>query len=174
MPSACQLQRVGDLSEGGRAEIDALAHTIIFGVDSSVPPATEAYSLEVLTVATQMSGQGSLPVPAAVACEAGGQRGTAGHVMLTFRSGGMLLASAGHWSELVKIDATEELVLRTAEEQYGEAYASRWAAQLRSAPDGTRPVMTQSFAAQIVQQSPVGSFVASAQSAPPAPGYSLC
>jgi len=32
--------------------------------------------------------------------------GTAGHVLLTYPSGGMILTSMGHWVELMKIDTS--------------------------------------------------------------------
>merc|ERR1712060_1039891 len=121
-------------------------------VDSRVPPTTDAYSLEVLTVATRITGQ-ALRLPADMVCEIGGERGTAGHVLLTFKSGGMLLTSAGHWCELERMDVTQERLLKTAKEQYGAAYANNWASQIQSAPPAMQGAMCQSFAQQMVMQS---------------------
>lgn len=159
-----QLQRAGDLcGEGGEAVVRAMGGTIVYTVDRGVPGTTNFYTLQVLTVATEISGF-SLNLPEERTCEAAGKRGAAGHVLLTFRSGGTLLASAGHWGELVQMDVTEERLLETAAATYGAAYASDWAAQLASAPAATRSAVCQSLTMQMVTQSPPCSMV----SAPPA------
>ena len=38
--------------------------------------------------------------------EINGHKGLAGHVLLTYKSGGCLLVSMGHWIELMKIDTS--------------------------------------------------------------------
>merc|ERR1712226_1561773 len=88
-------------------------------------------------------------------CEAGGCRGAAGHVLLRYPSGGLLLVSAGHWIELVQLDGvTEEKLLQTAAAQYGSDYAASWSAQMMSAPSQeARSQMCQAFSMQMVQQS---------------------
>merc|ERR1719420_1676927 len=53
-PSA-QLAKVGEMSEDGCVEVGALGCTLAFTVDSR-RASTDAYSLQVLTVATGMSG----------------------------------------------------------------------------------------------------------------------
>ncbi len=35
-----------------------------------------------------------------------GSSGTAGHILLTYPSGGKILTSMTHWAELVKVDTT--------------------------------------------------------------------
>jgi len=153
-PSA-QLQRAGDLCGNGFATIKAMSGTIAYTVDSGVQRVTDAYRLEVLTVATEMAGVNLSGLPLERTCEAGGRRGAAGHVLLRYTSGGLLLVSAGHWIELVQLDGvTEEKLLRTAEAQYGQSYAASWSEHLLATPSPeVRNQMCQAFAQQMVQQS---------------------
>lgn len=55
----------------------------------------------------------------------GNYTGLAGHVLLSYKEGGKILTSMGHWIELMKIDTTEENLFATAETIYGAAYASQ-------------------------------------------------
>lgn len=57
------------------------------------------YKLEVLTVASSLTKTKN-PV------EIAGKKGQAGHVLLTYKSGGHILTSMGHWIELMKIDTS--------------------------------------------------------------------
>ena len=41
-------------------------------------------------------------------CEIGTYKGSAGHTMLVYPSGGKILTSMGHWIELMKLDTTKE------------------------------------------------------------------
>lgn len=41
--------------------------------------------------------------------------GSAGHVILKYPSGGLLLVSMGHWVELMKIDTSENKLFEVAE-----------------------------------------------------------
>lgn len=52
---------------------------------------TDLYDLKVLTVVS------SLKVDEKYACEIGNKKGAAGHVLLSYKSGGNLLVSMGHW-----------------------------------------------------------------------------
>merc|ERR1711972_237141 len=152
-PSA-QLQRAGELCESASATVKALGGTIAYTVDAGVPASTNAYSLEVLTVATEMPGVSTASLPQERICRAGDRQGAAGHVLLKYPSGGLLLVSAGHWIELVQLDGvTEERLLQTAAAQYGGSYAASWSAQMVSAPSAEmRSQMCQAFAQQMVQQ----------------------
>merc|ERR1712185_266563 len=47
------------------------------------------------------------------------KRGAAGHVALTYSSGGQLVTSTGHWIELTRIDTSLESILRVAEHEFG-------------------------------------------------------
>lgn len=40
-------------------------------------------------------------------CKIGDLVGSAGHCLLTYKSGGHILTSMGHWVELMKIDTSE-------------------------------------------------------------------
>lgn len=54
-----------------------------------------------------------------------GKTGTAGHILLTYKSGGHLLTSMGHWVELMKIDTSEKKLFEVAEKQYGAEVAQK-------------------------------------------------
>ena len=47
-------------------------------------------------------------------CKIGEHVGSAGHVLLTFKSGGHLLTSMGHWVELMKVDTSEKKLFEIA------------------------------------------------------------
>ena len=49
----------------------------------------------------------------------GEHEGAAGHVLLTYPSGGMILTSMGHWIELMKIDTSAEKLFDYIEKEYG-------------------------------------------------------
>merc|ERR1712194_265553 len=64
------------------------------------------------------------PFPEAMMCTAGegkdAKRGMAGHVTLTYASGGQLVTSMGHWIELTRINTSLEGVMRVAERNFGQ------------------------------------------------------
>ena len=65
--------------------------TIVYTVDSHAPK-SKNYNLQILTVVennhiTQENWK----------CKVGDLVGSAGHVLLTFKSGGHMLTSMGHW-----------------------------------------------------------------------------
>lgn len=60
-------------------------------------------------VTTSKAGKNNLE------CEIDKHKGTAGHVTLTFPSGGVILTSMGHWAELMKIDTSEKKLFQVAE-----------------------------------------------------------
>lgn len=47
--------------------------------------------------------------------EIDGEFGDAGHVLLRYKSGGMILTSMGHWIELMNIDPSEKKFFEVAE-----------------------------------------------------------
>jgi len=115
-----QLQQAGQLSESGTATIHAMPSTIMYTVDKNVDVG-DWYNLEVLSVATCAS---RWELPQNQICTIGDSKGTAGHVLLSYRSHGdspgLLLTSAGHWVEIVKLDnVSEEKLLQTAARTYG-------------------------------------------------------
>merc|ERR1712224_111470 len=97
--ASAQLRNAQDLSEDGRCTVNCLPNSIAYTVDKR--KAQEAvgagkYKLDVLTVATEIPGIPVASLPAHQACELGHSRGAAGHVSLTYPSGGTLLVSGGH------------------------------------------------------------------------------
>lgn len=89
-PSA-QLQTVGDIADGDMCHVMAAGGTIVYCVDSSKLN-HEAYKLQVLTVVP-----GIKPPKPSLVSKIGDYAGSAGHVLLTYPSGGMILTSMGHW-----------------------------------------------------------------------------
>lgn len=64
--------------------------TILYSVDSHVKH--EGYDLKVLTIVSNVKVEQEH-----MKCKIDGKTGAAGHVLLTFKSGGHLLTSMGHW-----------------------------------------------------------------------------
>jgi hypothetical protein len=161
-PSA-QLQKLGELASNGKAELHAMPSTIALSVQWSKAD-NSAYECKVLTAMTKFEGKPVCPSQGQ-GCEAGGKRGWAGHVLLTYPSGGKLLASAGHWVELSKLDVTEAALLQAAA-AFGATYQAEVQQSLSacaSAPDRQRTI--QAFSSQMVQQSSPCSY--SMGSSPP-------
>jgi len=116
-----QLQVVGELcSEQGRAVVAAMGDTIVYTLNPQRAP-TQRYKVNVLTVASKI--EGCLDVPEALKCSVGSgsdeKRGAAGHVTLTYESGGQLVTSMGHWIELTRLNTSEEAVMKVAAQYYG-------------------------------------------------------
>merc|ERR1712048_1160906 len=152
-PSA-QLQKAGEMSSDGSATLHAMPGTIAYTVDTRKAD-TSAYTLQVLTVASGMDGVDAEGLPQHLRCEAAGHRGAAGHVILRYPSGGLLLVSAGHWVELSNIGVTEERLLEVASTAYGAAYSAEVQTRFASCTTAVeRNSLVQSMAQQYVQQSP--------------------
>ena len=92
---------MGQLCEVGTVSVGALGGTIAYDINWNKAK-TEKYKLEVLTIATDMNGFNYNK------CKIGKNEGAAGHVLLTYPSGGSILTSCGHWVELVKLDVSKE------------------------------------------------------------------
>jgi hypothetical protein len=150
-PSA-QLQKLGELARDGEAELHAMSNTIAFSVRWSKADCS-AYDCTVLTVMTQCDGQPVQPPVPGEGCEAGGHRGLAGHVLLTYPSGGRLLASAGHWMELSRLDVTEESLLQAAS-AFGAAFQNEIQVNMASCSSAEeRQRSVQAYSSQMIQQS---------------------
>lgn len=81
---------IEELVETGSLQVNVLGGTIVYSVDSNVK--TDAYKLNVLTIASNFkSEKPNLMLPL------DRYQGTAGHILLTYPSGGHLLTSMGHW-----------------------------------------------------------------------------
>lgn len=107
-----QLQSVGALSAGGNCKVHCLGGTIVYTLNKSVT-SNGAYLLEVITIANNIPASEEQKIVTKVGS------GTAGHILLSYPSGGKLLTSMTHWSELVKIDVTEENLMTMALRLYG-------------------------------------------------------
>jgi len=149
-PSA-QLQKLGELASDGKAALHAMGNTIAFSVNWQKADCN-AYECKVLTVMTELDGQPAAPSPGQ-GCEAGGQRGFAGHVLLTYPSGGRLLASAGHWMELSNFDVSEAGLFQAAA-SYGVAFQAEIQTSMASCQTAAqKQQVMQTYSSQMVQQS---------------------
>jgi hypothetical protein len=164
-PSA-QLQKLGELASDGKAELHALPSTIAFSVKWSKADCS-AYQCKVLTVMTEFGGASARPAPGE-GCEAGGHRGLAGHVLLTYPSGGKILVSAGHWIELSRLDVSEEIFLKAAA-GFGNAFSNEVVATMAACSTAAERNRTvQAYSSQMIQQSTPCSYSAPMpRSAPP-------
>ena len=141
-----QLRTIGELCGKGGAVIQAMAGTIVFGVDRRLAD-NDAYRLEVLTVVTNASvGRGASDH----LCAVGEHQGAVGHAMLHYPSGGTLLCSSGHWIELQRIDASQEAFLSVVAAQYGEGTRNQMEDEINasSAPGLQLQKMTQDYVKQ--------------------------
>eukprot|EP01116_Phalansterium_solitarium_P023658 TRINITY_DN8400_c0_g1_i1.p1 TRINITY_DN8400_c0_g1~~TRINITY_DN8400_c0_g1_i1.p1 ORF type:complete len:413 (+),score=96.47 TRINITY_DN8400_c0_g1_i1:142-1239(+) len=147
-----QLRTVGELCEKGVAAVKAMSNTIVYSVDAARADNSD-YTLQVLTVATRL-GVFVLDDYKPKLVTVDGHQGAAGHVLLRYPSGGLLLTSCGHWLELTQLDTNMESVIRFAS-SYGAEYQQRVSTEILSAGPADRGRVTQQWAAQMVQmQSP--------------------
>jgi len=152
-----QLQVVGELcAEQGKAVVQAMGGTIVYTLNPHRAP-TSVYDLKVLTVVSDW-GMGDESLPEAMKCSVGNSGnekcGAAGHVTLTYSSGGQLLTSMGHWIELTRIDTSLEAVARVAAHNFGEAERRQFTVEhecLRS--DTERHDHLQRWSKELVQKS---------------------
>jgi hypothetical protein len=91
---------VGKLAERGYCNVKTLSGTIIYSVDKNKIDKSK-YKLEVLTIATS-----NVPKDSNYILKIDRDQGSAGHVLLTYPTGGKILTSMGHWIELMKIDTS--------------------------------------------------------------------
>jgi hypothetical protein len=149
-PSA-QLQKLGELASDGKALVNAMSNTIAFSVRWSKADCN-AYQCQVLTVMSEFDGRPTTPAMGEI-CAVGDQRGLAGHVLLTYPSGGRLLASAGHWVELSRLDVTEANLLQAAS-AFGAMYVNEVQSSLASCSNNAeRQQALQTYSCQMIQQS---------------------
>lgn len=151
-----QLQVVGQLcSDQGKAVVEAMGGTILYSVEPNRPE-TRLYSLKVLTVATDYASPELQGIAQDVKCSVGRDiRGLAGHVALTYtESGGQLITSMGHWSELSRIDTSFESVLQVAGHEFGEEEVVAMRAEYASKSTAAeRAACVQERAKMMVQKS---------------------
>ena len=116
-----QLQLVGQLCEKGTLTIHALSGTIVFGLakEKKVYP---DFEIKLLTIVTRAGGIG---VNETNNCEIAAKRGSIGHVMLKYKSGGVMLLSAGHWIEMSKFDVDVGNLEKVVQD-FGGDYQNQW------------------------------------------------
>jgi hypothetical protein len=155
-----QLQVVGELcSDKGKAVVSAMSDTIVYTVNPVRLP-TDKYALKVLTVVTGMASS-KLQVAGdleSLKCTIGNgdglHRGWAGHVTLTYASGGQLITSMGHWAELSKIDTSLESVLKVATKNFGIDKTLTYQTEIANATtELQRTAVIQSIAKDMVSKS---------------------
>jgi hypothetical protein len=142
-PSA-QLNIVGDLCPEGKACIHALGGTVVVGLDQALSD-TNDFKLNVLTIATNMDYRDG---PLAYSID--GQKGTIGHALLEYPSGGILLISAGHWIELSNLNVNIDGLKKVA-----DSYGVKYSAQMESISrmnETEQKVEYQKMAKQFIQQ----------------------
>mmetsp|Transcript_116240 Transcript_116240/g.163398 ORF Transcript_116240/g.163398 Transcript_116240/m.163398 type:complete len:399 (+) Transcript_116240:156-1352(+) len=149
--SSAQLQKVGELCNEGTVKVSCPGGTIVYGVDDKAAD-TPAYTLQKLTVVDPAAS--GIAVPEHLQCKIGDVSGPAGHVLLTYPTGGAILASAGHWKSLMSFDVEEEQMLAVAEDAYGSDYTSRVRCDLeKCSSEVERSAVRSEWAATFVQQS---------------------
>jgi len=88
------------MAEGGKCQLHTLSQTILFSVDCDKID-HDRYKLDVLTINTSTK-----PKKKELVLQIEEETGSAGHVLLTYKTGGMILTSMGHWIELMKVDTS--------------------------------------------------------------------
>ena len=82
------------------------------------------------------------------------KRGAAGHVALTYPSGGQLITSMGHWIELTRINTSVESIMQVAAKNFGQLEISKQQAALSSArTEADRQRCVQELSKQMIQKS---------------------
>ena len=112
--------------------------------------------MEVLTVASTV-GSFELTNHADFLCRTttGRVSGAAGHVLLTYPSGGTLLTSCGHWMELSNLDVSAKTLFSVAQEEYGAEVAYRMESDFISSAgnEAEQSRKLQTYAKTMVHQS---------------------
>ena len=142
----------------------AMGGTCCFDINPAVVEKAKQYELEVLTVMVQCEGRAP-PGSKNSQCEFNGEKikGAAGHVVIRFPNGegklpGIMLVSAGHWIELVKLDTSVEMVKAAMEEQMGAAAAQKFYDDYQASasnPMYQEQYLQQNASMMVWQQAPV-------------------
>lgn len=157
-----QLQVVGELcATEGSAVVGALGGTIMYTLNPA-RQLTDVYTVQVLTVVNDPFGGdgpgGIFDIPEAMKCRVGPDEaeksGAAGHVTLTYATGGQIVTSMGHWIELSRLDVSQDAVRQVAERNFGAEERSQYDAEMNSyATDGEKMLCAQKWSKQMVQKS---------------------
>lgn len=147
--ASAQLRNLGSLFDGiGKATIKCMGNNIIYTLREAREYEHALYAVEVLSIVTDFGKFWTLDPKQHKMRKLylHEQVGYAGHVMLTYRSGGKILASAGHWMDLHRVDVPPQKVVDAVEIMYGSDYASDIKTELELAP-------TEDTVCEIVQRS---------------------
>merc|ERR1712151_663936 len=101
---------------------------------------------------------GGEAMPEAMKCSVGRaeteKRGAAGHVTLTYASGGQIVTSMGHWIELTRIDTELETVMHVAARNFGQEETRQLQADIAMMrSDSELRECAQKWSKQMVQKS---------------------
>eukprot|EP01126_Amoeba_proteus_P037450 TRINITY_DN3864_c0_g2_i2.p1 TRINITY_DN3864_c0_g2~~TRINITY_DN3864_c0_g2_i2.p1 ORF type:complete len:360 (+),score=74.09 TRINITY_DN3864_c0_g2_i2:84-1163(+) len=149
-----QLVTIAKICESGEATLNATLNTLIYTVDPDVIESTDAYQCEVLTLANNFAVpsqpyESNLCLPDIKNPDGSEIDGVAGHVLLTYPSGGRLFTSCGHWIELTHISVSKEKFVILAESIYGKEFHEHLGGEAGT-PDATENL--QQMATLLVQQ----------------------
>ena len=134
------------MAEGGKCHVAAMGGTILYSVDKNVK--AEQYDLQLLTVVSNAKvNEDNLK------CQIGDHVGSAGHVLLNYKSGGRILTSMGHWIELMKIDTSDKKLFEIAERQYGMEQANQMRMEYEQMDFSAQKAYVSKNAVQFVQNS---------------------
>jgi len=145
-----QLEMVGNLCETGECSINTLGGTIVIGVD---PQTTDVYDLEVMTVVTNIKIESENKK---YLVDKGTYSGTVGHAILRYKSGGILVVSAGHWIELKNLGNVSEEKIQEIAQQYTSGGKTEYSMQYQELSNYTgeeREMRKQKLVSQMVQKS---------------------
>jgi len=145
-----QLELVGNLCESGVCSINTLGGTIVFGVDQS-KLSTDLYDVEVMTIVTNINTKVKTNC-----CTIGGETGTVGHAIVRYKTGGILIASAGHWIELKNLGNVSEAKIEEIAQQYNSGGKSEYMTEYNDLQNYTgeeREMKKQKLVSQMVQKS---------------------
>jgi len=112
-----QLQMVGQLCQTGITNIHAMGGTVVFGVNSQKAD-NQIYSLSILTIMTNTTGF-QMDEKNENLWSIEDKKGTVGHALLKYKTGGILLLSAGHWIELSNLNVNIDNLEQVAMKNYG-------------------------------------------------------
>jgi len=146
-----QLEMVGNLCETGECSINTLSGTIVIGVNHNNVKDNGFYELEVMTIVTSVKVKDLDSL-----VKLGDKEGSVGHAILRYKSGGILVASAGHWIELKNLGNVSEQKIQEIVEQYSSAGKTGYMesyTELNNYTGEEREMRKQKLVSQMVQKS---------------------
>ena len=148
-----QLQMVGQLCQTGKSFIDDVwPRTIVLGIDTTKIE-NELYTVSVLTIVTNTDGY-DINSKKEYSWTIDDETGPVGHVLLKYKTGGMLLLTAVHWIELSKLNVNIHNLEEVALKNYGEnhGYLEKINEIKNTEDEGERQTKINKMACKFVQQ----------------------